>query len=67
MIFFSSVGNNHVVAEAEGYASHQLPGFLDEASDSLSFIPMHIGPLGILASVCPKVSASQSSGVNGAK
>jgi hypothetical protein len=67
MVFFSSSENNHVVAEAEGYASHQLLGFPDEASDSSSFIAMHTGPRRILASVCPKVSVSQSSGANGAK
>jgi hypothetical protein len=46
------------MAEAEGYASHQLSGFLDEASDCSSSIPMHIGPRGILAGVCSKVSTS---------
>jgi hypothetical protein len=25
--------NNHVMAEADGYAGHQLPGFPNEASD----------------------------------
>ena len=32
MVFFSSVGDNYVVEEAKGYASHQLPGLPDEAS-----------------------------------
>jgi hypothetical protein len=27
MVFFYSAGDNYVVAEAKGYASHQLPGF----------------------------------------
>jgi hypothetical protein len=36
MVFFSSAGNNHIVAEVEGYASHQLSGLLDEASDCSS-------------------------------
>jgi hypothetical protein len=27
VVFFSSVGNNHVMAEAEGHVCHQLPGF----------------------------------------
>jgi hypothetical protein len=67
VIFFSSLVNNHVMAEAEGYASHQLPGFSYEASDCSSSILVHTGPRGILAGVCPKVSASQSSGANGAK
>jgi hypothetical protein len=44
VVFFSSAGNNHIVAEAEGYASHQLLGFSDEASDCSSSIPMHTGP-----------------------
>jgi hypothetical protein len=47
------------MTEAEGYASHQLPGFPNEASDCSSSIPMHIGPQGILAGVCQKVSVSQ--------
>jgi hypothetical protein len=36
--------NNHVMAEAEGYASNQLLGFPDEASDYSSSITMHTGP-----------------------
>jgi hypothetical protein len=32
------------MAEAEGHAGNQLPGFLDEASDNSSSVPMHIGP-----------------------
>jgi hypothetical protein len=67
MIFFSSVRNNHVMTEAQGYASHQLPGFPDEASDYSSSIPMHTRPRGILAGVCPKIFTSQSSGANDAK
>jgi hypothetical protein len=41
MVFFSSARNNHVVAEAEGYASHQLSGFLDKANcgGTAQFIP----------------------------
>jgi hypothetical protein len=58
MVFFSSAGNNHVVVEAEGYASHQLSGFSNEASDYSSSSPMDIGPQGILAGVCPKVFTS---------
>jgi hypothetical protein len=60
-------GIMHVVAEAERYASHQLLGFSDKASDCSSSIPMHTGPRGILAGVCPKVSTTQSLGANGAK
>jgi hypothetical protein len=67
VVFFSSVENNHIMAKAKGYASHQLPGFLDEDSDSSSSIPLHTGPREILAGVCPKVSTSQSSGANDAK
>jgi hypothetical protein len=55
------------MAEAEGYASHQLPGFLDEASNCSSLIPMHTGPRGILADICSKVSTPQSLGANDAK
>jgi hypothetical protein len=60
MVFFSSAGNNHVVTEAKGYASHQLRGFPDKVSGCSSSIPMHIGPRGILAGVCPKVSIESS-------
>jgi hypothetical protein len=67
MIFFTSAENNHIVAEAEGYASHQLLGLSDEASDCSSPIPVHAGSRGVLVGVCPKVSTSKSSGANGAK
>jgi hypothetical protein len=67
MVFFSSAGNNHSVTEAEGYDSHQLSGLSDEASDCSSPFPVHAGPRGVLAGVCPKVSTSQSSGANGSK
>jgi hypothetical protein len=67
MVFFSSAGNNHIVAETKGYASHQLLGFSDEASDCSSPIPVHAGPRGVLAGICPKVPTSQSLGANGAK
>jgi hypothetical protein len=32
MVFLSSARDNYVMAEAEGHASHQLPGLSDEAS-----------------------------------
>jgi hypothetical protein len=67
MIFFTSVKNNHIMAEAEGYASHQLSRFLDEASDCSSPIPVHAGPRGVIAGIRLKVSMSQSSDANGAK
>jgi hypothetical protein len=41
MVFLPSPENNHVMAEAEGHAGNQ---FLDEASDCLSYVPMHTGP-----------------------
>jgi hypothetical protein len=55
------------MAEAEGYASHQLSRFLDEASDCSSPIPVHAGPRGVIAGIRLKVSMSQSSDANGAK
>jgi hypothetical protein len=67
MVFFSSARNNHVVAEAEGYASHQLSGFSNGASDYSNSIPMHTRPRGIFVGICSKVSTSQSSGANSAK
>jgi hypothetical protein len=44
LVFFSSTGNNHIMAEAEGYANHQLPGIPDEASECSSSILMHARP-----------------------
>jgi hypothetical protein len=67
MVFFPSLGNDHVMAEAEGHAGNQFPGFPDKASNCPSSVTVHAWPWGILASVCPKVSASQSLGANGAK
>jgi hypothetical protein len=67
MVFFCSAWNNNIMAEVEGYVSHQFSGLLDEASDCSSPIPVHKGPQGVFASICPKVSTSQSSSANGAK
>jgi hypothetical protein len=67
MICFTSAGNNHIMAEAEGYASHHLSGLSDKASDCSSPIPVLEGSQGVLAGICPKVSTSQSLGANGAK
>jgi hypothetical protein len=55
------------MVEVEGYVSHQLLGLSDEASDYSSSISVHIGPRGVFVGIRPKVSASQSSGANGAK
>jgi hypothetical protein len=67
MVFLTSAENNHIVAEAEGYASHQLSGLSDEASVCSSPILVHPGPQGVLVGVRLKVSTSQSSDTNGAK
>jgi hypothetical protein len=67
LVLFYLVGNNHIVAEVEGYASYQLSGLSDEAIDSSSPILVHTGPQGVFAGICPKVSMSQSSGANSAK
>jgi hypothetical protein len=58
MVFFSSFEDNDVVVEAEGYASHQLPRFPDEASHRSSLIPVHTGPRGVFAGIRPKVLAT---------
>jgi hypothetical protein len=42
--YSSSARNNYIMAEAEGYASHKLPGLPNEASDCSSSIPMHTIP-----------------------
>jgi hypothetical protein len=44
MVFFSSAGDNYIMVEAKGYASHQLPGLPDEASHCPSSVPVHAGP-----------------------
>jgi hypothetical protein len=41
---YSSARNNHFLAEAEGYASHQLSRFPDKASDCPSTVPMYARP-----------------------
>jgi hypothetical protein len=58
MLFFSSAKNNHIMAKTEGHASYQLSAFLDKANDCSSPIPVHTGPRGVLAGVCPKVPTS---------
>jgi hypothetical protein len=67
LVFFSLARNNHIVAEVEGYASHQLLGLSDEASDCSSPISVHTGPRGVFTGIRSKVSTSHSSGANGAK
>jgi hypothetical protein len=42
--FFSSAGNNYIMAEVEGYASHKLPGLPNEAIDRSSSTPVHARP-----------------------
>jgi hypothetical protein len=44
MVFLPSTGNNHVMAEAEGHASNQFPGFPNEASNCSGSILVHVGP-----------------------
>jgi hypothetical protein len=44
MIFFSSTRDNHVVAEAKGYAGYQFPRLSNKASHSLGFVPVHARP-----------------------
>jgi hypothetical protein len=61
MVFLSSTGDNYVVAEAEGYASHQLPGLSDKASHCPSSVPVHTGPRGVPTSVRLKVLSTESS------
>jgi hypothetical protein len=67
VVFLPSVRNSHVMVEAEGHAGNQFLGFPDKATNTSSSIPMHTGPWGILAGVCPKVFASQGPGANDAK
>jgi hypothetical protein len=44
MVFFSSVRDNYVVAETQGYASDKFPRLLDEASHSSGPVLVHTRP-----------------------
>jgi hypothetical protein len=44
MVFLSSARDNYVVAQAEGYASHQLLGLSDKASHCSGPVSMHARP-----------------------
>jgi hypothetical protein len=44
MVFLPPARDNHIMAEAQGHASHQLPGLSDEASRCSGLILMHAGP-----------------------
>jgi hypothetical protein len=65
-VLFSSARNNHIVAEAEGYASRKLQGLPNEGSDCSSSILVHTRPWGVVAGIRPKVLATQSPGANSA-
>jgi hypothetical protein len=52
------------MVEAEGYASHKLPGLPNEASDCSSFVLVHTRPRGVLVDIRPKVLAVESLGAN---
>jgi hypothetical protein len=56
VVFFPSLGNDHIMAKAKGHASNHL-----------SLIPMCARPRRVLASTCPKIFATQGPGTNGAK
>jgi hypothetical protein len=61
MVFLPSARDNHIMAEAEGHASHQLPRLLDEASHRSGLVSMHTRPWGVPAGLRPKVPAFESS------
>jgi hypothetical protein len=44
VVFFPSPGNDHVMEKAKGHAGNQFSGFLDEASNCSSPIPVHTRP-----------------------
>jgi hypothetical protein len=44
MVFLSSSRDNHIMAEAEGHASHQLLGLSSEASHCSGLVSMHTRP-----------------------
>ena len=61
MVFLSSARDNYVVVEAEGHASHQIPGLSDEASHCSGPVSMHARPCGVPAGIRLKVSVFESS------
>jgi hypothetical protein len=44
LVFLPSAKNNHIMAEAQGYASHQFPRLSDEANHCSGFVSMHTRP-----------------------
>jgi hypothetical protein len=44
LVFLPSAKNNHIMAEAQGYASHQFPRLLDKANHCSGFVSMHARP-----------------------
>jgi hypothetical protein len=67
MIFFSSIRDNHVMAEAQEHVGYQFSRLSDEASHNLGLVPVHTRPWGILAGVCPKVLATKSTSAHSAQ
>jgi hypothetical protein len=61
MVFLSSARDNHIMVEAEGHASHLLPGLSNEANHCSDLVSMHARPWWVSAGVCPKVPAFESS------
>jgi hypothetical protein len=49
------------MAEAKGYVCDQLSGFSNEVGHCLGSLSVYAGPRGVLAGVCPKVLAAESS------
>jgi hypothetical protein len=44
MVLLSSVGNNYIMAKAQGYAGHQFPRFSNKASDCSGLVLVHARP-----------------------
>jgi hypothetical protein len=61
LVLLSSARDNYVMEKAKGYVSDQLSGFSNEAGHCQGSLSVYAGPGGVLAGVCPKVLAAESS------
>jgi hypothetical protein len=67
LVLLLSARNNHIMAEAEGYADHQFPRVSNEAGHRSSLIPVHPRSRRISSGVCPKVLTPEGTSANSAQ
>jgi hypothetical protein len=44
LVLFSPARDNHIMAEAQGYANHKFPRLLDEVGHCSGFVSVHARP-----------------------